>query len=113
LGSQVVELKEPEKEDDDNDGDEDGAEKADNLAKDKDNLDDEKEGEEGEKVEPGAVDEVSQSFLCSFGIVLLPNHHCSDPQPAFFDSQLLFHFCSKIFFKKANQRMSASAGPPS
>jgi len=54
-------LKEPEKEDD-NDGDED-AENEDKMGKDKGNSDDEEQGEEGERVEAGAVDEVSQSFF--------------------------------------------------
>jgi len=60
---EVVELTEPEKEEDDDDGDDDGKENGDNSAKEKGNLDNEEEGEEGEKFEPGAVDEVSQSFL--------------------------------------------------
>jgi len=34
----------------------------------------------------------------------LPNCHCSNPQPAFFNSQLLFDFCSKIFFKKGKPK---------
>jgi len=108
---EVVELKEPEKEDDDDDGDENGTEKGDKPAKDKGNLDNEEEGEEGKKVEAGAIDEVSQSFLSSFGIVLFPNCHCSNPQPAFFNSQLLFDFCSKIFLKKGKPKDVYLRGP--
>jgi len=60
--AEVVELKEPEKVDDDNDGDEE-AEDEDKTAKDKGNSDDEEEAEEAKKVEADAKDEVSQSFL--------------------------------------------------
>jgi len=59
---EVVVLKEPEKEDADEDGDKD-AETGDKPSKDKGNSDEEEQGEEGKKVETGAVDEVSQSFL--------------------------------------------------
>jgi len=59
---EVVELKEPEKEDADDDGDND-AENGDKTGKEKGNSDDKEEAEEAEKVEAGAVDEVSQSFL--------------------------------------------------
>jgi len=59
---EVVELKEPEKANDEDDGDND-KEDGDKTAKDKGNSDDEEKAEEAEKVEEGAVDEVSQSFL--------------------------------------------------
>ena len=59
---EVVELKEPEKDDGDDEGD-DEEENGDNTGKVKGNSDDEEAGEEGEKVEADAVDEVSQSFL--------------------------------------------------
>jgi len=41
----------------------------------------------------------------------LPNCRCSDPQPAFFNSQLLFDFCSKIFFKKGKPKDVYLRGP--
>jgi len=44
--AEVVELKEPEKEEDGNDEDEDGVAKGDDLTKEKGDLDDKEEGEE-------------------------------------------------------------------
>jgi len=41
----------------------------------------------------------------------LPNCHCSKPQPAFFNSQLLFNFCSKIFFIKGKPKDVYLRGP--
>lgn len=41
----------------------------------------------------------------------MPNCRCSNPQPAFFNSQRLFGFCSKIFFKKGKPKDVYLRGP--